>query len=410
MYLFLFIVTRKQKRSRDEGVEPSTMHELLMKVDSTNFKNPSELLWLPFPMLGDYPIPERFTADKGQFSCLGREIFPKLEAKVQDFLSHGTTQTIESSPKTHNAHQVLRRMLIYGNTGTGKSHLLMMLGMSLRKQFQAETPTNRRIVIVPSAFNLVTYKMDYLLAAVRLACAADKRDLAELEDINDPKDLGRFCGGDIRYIFIVDQADYLEVVKEDEYARIVATLAKEARDMLTYVVGHRNFIIYGSSANNDTAKQRFKKQQDIVFYDIFGGFSKIEMENWLKYLCKVNLSADQKDQLLVDTGGVLLFLTWFWPQRNCNLVDYSDDDVNFAVQRSKFLSHRSFIAAIAAVDNWVKTSINITGFEELASAFLMESVLPSGFSYHSYNNRYPHKKKKTYQFNLINTNILLCGE
>lgn len=358
-----------------------------------NLNDPGQLSWLPFPVAGDYAIPERFTVTNKRFPALGRKGLNKLEQEVSNFLRYEDTGTAVFTPPTtiNTGHLQLRRFLIYGNVGAGKSHLIMMLALRLRKKFLAETPVKWRVVIVASAGYLVGLgAFEYLLTAVKLACADDQQDLHDLECIQNEQQLRTFCQQlEQHFVFVVDQADIFEHSHgQVGDISIVAANASEARDLLNAVVGARNFVIYGASANNETAKQRFKKQQDITFYDIFGGFEYEEMEQWL-LRSEIKLSAEQKDKLFDDTGAVPLFLTWFRIEPKTPLPrDYTNDDNMFKCDWSLFIQCRPLVNAIAQVDKWVASSVTNQGFEDLANAILTQSNLPVGADFSSYDNRY----------------------
>jgi len=141
------------------------------------------------------------------FPAMGRTYFRNLEEEVDMFI-----QSYECS----NKEEVLfvlpttRKCMVYGNTGGGKSHLLMLLALRLRQRFFLND-FSYRVIIIPDAAELVGYDgFSYMIAALQLAFADDIDMLTQLSRYNRWEDLNKFYAKRGKLLFIVDQANAFE--------------------------------------------------------------------------------------------------------------------------------------------------------------------------------------------------------
>jgi hypothetical protein len=258
----------------------------------------------------------------GKFSFIGRVAFTSLLDNARDFIF--PTEAALGETSSNHSH-----MMVYGNMGGGKSHMLMALALQLSQDFANFNPRKRRIVVLPQASDLTTNGAEYMRAALMLAFANDGESLPLLAQASTMAELKDFCAlHNGKLVYIIDQYESFE------HARgafvLLSSLSfpflsfpflsfpsfltyftgDEMRKIFESFVGSLDYVILGASANNETAKARNLKQLRFRYHDVYGGLTTVESAAWLQ-LCNVILSDDQLAKLTDFSGGVPLFLMWF---------------------------------------------------------------------------------------------------
>ncbi|KAF8333265.1 hypothetical protein F5887DRAFT_994782 [Amanita rubescens] len=269
-------------------------HLALQVIDASPdwYSNIHNLSSLPFPMLYGRLPTDRFPLSEEpvmMFEYMGRERFGSLWDKVQSFrLGSGSSQ-----------------LFLYGNMGSGKSHMLAALACLLFH-------LGKRPVYLPDCRQMLTNPLPYIQSAM-LCSFADPSSLArrdEIRSFQNMDDASKFCGNlNTRLYFIVDQINALE--QEEINADPVSNSAKQ--DLWAFLrkiaVGH--YRITSASANYKTFRHTKQKQTTEIKMSMMGGMSKAEMKQWwVHHEGKLPIFERESDKGRVEdlTGRIPLLL------------------------------------------------------------------------------------------------------
>jgi hypothetical protein len=195
-----------------------------------------------------------------QFTYMGREFYSDLLKQVLDLSFQQNWNQNSALTKIFNySHldipntdsQVSNQIILYGNYGSGKSHILMALGADLHCTFSLMSDGKLRVVVIACCEDLV--KSNYVNSfkkALLLAFANDKDTRLKIIRIQDSNGLVNFCNDltfeNIKLYFILDQADALdEISNQNQSSEVLKVIEKMCANHL---------IIKGVPANHENAK------------------------------------------------------------------------------------------------------------------------------------------------------------
>ena len=200
-YLFLDL---RGKIIEAQITEIQALYAQIKKADLTSVTEPSKCTMLPLPLPPTFRPPERFICEEGKFPFIGRLAFTSLLDNARDFIF--PTKATPGETSSNHSH-----MMVYGNMGGGKSHMLMVLALQLCQEFANDTLRKRRLVVLPQASDLVTYGANYMRAALMLAFADDEESLSLLVQTSTMTGLNAFCDLHAgKLVFIIDQYESFE--------------------------------------------------------------------------------------------------------------------------------------------------------------------------------------------------------
>lgn len=234
-------------------------HDALQKIDNCPdwYSNPRNMGLLPFPLFYGCLPTERFPLSKEPvkvFEYMGRERFGKLWANVQSF-------RIGSG---------LSRLFLYGNMGSGKSHMLAALACLLFR-------LGNHPVYIPDCRQMLMDPLSYIQSAL-LCSFADAPSLAlrdKIRSFKNTSDALTFCSnlGTRRLYFIIDQINALE----EELPNADSASNSRKEELRTFLqaipVGH--YKITSASANYRTARYMAQRQTNDIKMSMTGGMSKV---------------------------------------------------------------------------------------------------------------------------------------
>lgn len=190
------------------------------------------------------------------FEYMERECFGSLWDKVQSLrIGSGSSQ-----------------LLLHGNMGYGKSHMLAALACLLFR-------LGKRPVYLPDCRQMLANSLSYIQSAM-LCSFADpsssslaRRD--EIRSFQNMDDALKFCGNfrETHLYFIIDQINALE--KEETNADSVSNFQKEDLQAFLQKITVGHYSIASASANYRTFQHMAQKQTGEIKMSMMGGMSKV---------------------------------------------------------------------------------------------------------------------------------------
>ncbi|KAF8327351.1 hypothetical protein F5887DRAFT_1274679 [Amanita rubescens] len=252
--------------------------------DNLNLSDPSTFTTLPFPSPLSMPH-QRFECKEingiDHFEYMGRSQFHKLQERI----------------KNRNFLEGAEPIYLYGTSGSGKSHLLAALVYRLVRD-------GKRVFYIPDCYSLLLNPEQTIRAAWHFAFH-DSPVLGTIEYPHDVDALIRSTKNDRDIYIIVDQVNALEVTENK-------SLEKEKQQAIDWLdnlrFNHR--YIFSASANENSYREAYKKQNGISVFEMFGGMSKEETDQWFKWHGHRIPPLSDKQRQLVEylTGRIPLLL------------------------------------------------------------------------------------------------------
>jgi hypothetical protein len=259
--------------------------------------NPIKNTFLPFPYDGS--THGRFGVEDGCFNFSGREKFAELHAAV------------------NKLDKTCPRLLLYGTSGYGKSHLLAAEAVAQMTPGEKQ----KRIVYLPDCKQMLTAPATYMKSALRLALhlkplintnGEERGALLALEDCNDDvqalKDWKKTHVKNEDFIFFIGQINALDT--QGAAADLNADEVKTCRDFLNCMTTAQ-FRVEESSANNKQAIADSGSQSRPAMVLCNGGLTPSEYEASPAAADLKKLNKDHREKVEDETGLIPLYLHAF---------------------------------------------------------------------------------------------------
>ncbi|KIX08518.1 uncharacterized protein Z518_03174 [Rhinocladiella mackenziei CBS 650.93] len=242
--------------------------------------NPTLNHTLDFPFVG--PMPERFKEPgiaRRKWLYMGRTMFKYFLQEV----------------KKVRKSRSYERCWLYGTQGFGKSRLLAALVCYFAAQ-------DERVVYLPDYQALLDDPVPYVVVAMLFAWADDFATQKKIIALRTEDQIEIFCKNQKNVIFIVDQMSALKtkgIANRQEAERI-----RRWVNRFTFV----NKAIFSSSANCANDLEGLGHQSPNWVVPVYGGFTKMEMEQWWKQHEDIRMGGYSRNQVEDVTGCIPLLL------------------------------------------------------------------------------------------------------
>jgi len=212
-----------------------------------NLSNPSTFTDLPYPSALSMPY-QRFESKEingiKHFEYMGRSQFNELRERLEN------KNFLEGS----------ERLYLYGTSGSGKSHLLAALAYHLVRKGQ-------RVFYIPDCSTLLEDPVETMWDAYHFAYNHSP-DLRTTESVDTL--LINPMRNDLDVYIIVDQVNALDAKENDsrreKQVQVLNWLEK---------LRSKHRYIFSASANENSNREAYKKQNGISIVPIFGGMDQV---------------------------------------------------------------------------------------------------------------------------------------
>jgi len=247
-----------RKRKRGSPQEITTMSQLLDAA--VQLSKPDFHTNLPFPFVGT-ALPTRFKTKPGEddkWFYMGREKFVEL--------LHSFKDVRERRDRT--------ALWVYGTKGYGKSHLLAALVCYFAAQ-------EERIVYIPDCRECVKDPILYFKAAMLFAWLGDGSEQREIMTLDTMEKIYKFFLGKRDVIFIIDQMNALEILKNDD-----EKIKEEKGTLRGWLTRFRakHKAILSSSANYHSYLIMQEKQSIEEKMHVYGGLTTVSLHEEFFFL------------------------------------------------------------------------------------------------------------------------------
>lgn len=262
----------------------AAIHKVIKAMPDKNLSDPSTFTDLPYPSPLSMPY-QRFASKKidgiTHFKYMGRSQFHELQRRIENenFLEGSET------------------LYLYGTSGSGKSHLLAALVYHLVRE-------GKRVFYIPDCYSLLLDPLQTMWDACHFAYH-DSPVLGTIGHLDDVDALIRFLAPDRDVYIIVDQVNALEFTENDRRKEEKVQVSNWL-DALRF----RHRYIFSASANEDSDREAYKKQNGISVIPTFGGMSPDETDQWfIQHRDQIpQLSPEQRQRVEYLTGCIPLLL------------------------------------------------------------------------------------------------------